>query len=405
MRNFLGVAMTGFLVASTALAAPSSSSQKLALDALMKRSEATHSDAMVIWRDGREIAHYYKGGKAPGSIDLMSVTKSVVALGVAQLVAEGKIKSFDQPVADFYPEWRQGRKEKITIRMLMNHTSGMQNVMNTTVEIYPAPDAIQLALAAEIVGNPGTDPSYNNKAVNLLAGIIEKASGKPMDVFFRDGLFKSMDIKPGPWEKDKAGHPYGMAGLPLTAADLGKIGQLMLDKGQWHGKQLLSAALVDALSQPQANTSMGLLWWIDPAYRHFDYDPAAFDVLRKRGVPEATILALQEGLRGSHFDDVEEMQEGIAKALGPDHKDALRDELISRGIGPYRLFKVTTGPMASISGNGDGGQYVVVVPSAKIVAVRQIDAESSQEQEGEDFSDFVQRVIDVAGPSVKAASH
>jgi CubicO group peptidase (beta-lactamase class C family) len=332
----------------------------------------------------------------------MSVTKSVVALGVAQLVAEGKIKSFDQPVADFYPEWRQGRKKNITIRMLMNHTSGMQNVMNTTVEIYPAPDAIQLALAAEIVGTPGTDPNYNNKAVNLLAGIIEKASGKPMDVFFRDGLFKSMDIKPGPWEKDKAGHPYGMAGLPLTAADLGKVGQLMLDKGQWHGKQLLPVNLVDALSQPQAEASMGLLWWIDPAYRHFDYDPAVFDVLRKRGVPEATTLALQEGLRGAHFDDVEAMQEGIAKALGPDHRDALRDELISRGIGPYRLFKVTTGPMASISGNGDGGQYVVVLPSAKIVAVRQIDAEGSQEQEGEGFEDFVQRVLDVARPPAKA---
>jgi CubicO group peptidase (beta-lactamase class C family) len=403
MRNLPGVAVIGFLVASTALAAPSSSSQKLALEALLKRSEATHSDAMVIWQDGREIGHYYKGGKAPSPIDLMSVTKSVVALGVAQLVAEGKIKSFDQPVADFYPEWRQGRKKIITIRMLMNHTSGMQNVMNATVEIYPAPDAIQLALSAEIVGTPGTDPNYNNKAVNLLAGIIEKASGKPMDVFFRDGLFKSMDIKPGPWEKDKAGHPYGMAGLPLTAADLGKVGQLMLDKGQWRGKQLLPVNVVDALSQPQAEASMGLLWWIDPAYRHFDYDPAVFDVLRKRGVPEATTLALQEGLRGSHFDDVEVMQEGIAKALGPDHKDALRDELISRGIGPYRLFKVTTGPMASISGNGDGGQYVVVLPSAKIVAVRQIDAEGSQEQEGEDFEDFVQRVLDVAGPLAKAA--
>jgi CubicO group peptidase (beta-lactamase class C family) len=78
-----------------------------------------------------------------------------VALGVAQLVAEGKIKSFDQPVADFYPEWRQGRKKNITIRMLMNHTSSMQNVMNATVEIYPAPDSrrgftsLQRSIAAE----------------------------------------------------------------------------------------------------------------------------------------------------------------------------------------------------------------------------------------------------------------
>jgi CubicO group peptidase (beta-lactamase class C family) len=101
MRNVLAVALMGFFVTAPAFAAPSSPSQKAALAELLKRSKATHSNAMVIWQDGHEIGHYYKGGKTPGPIELMSVTKSVVALGIAQLVADGKIKSFDQPVADF----------------------------------------------------------------------------------------------------------------------------------------------------------------------------------------------------------------------------------------------------------------------------------------------------------------
>jgi CubicO group peptidase (beta-lactamase class C family) len=288
--------------------------------------------------------------------------------------------------------------------MLMNHTSGMQNFPRTDVEVYPAPDAIQLALAAEIVSKPGSTPNYNNKAVNLLAGIIEKASGKPMDAFFSEGLLKSMGIHPGPWGKDKTGHPYAMSGLPLTAEGLGKLGQLVLDKGQWQGKQLLPAAMVDELLKPQATEEMGLLWWRDPAFQHFDYDPAAFNLLRKRGVPEETVATLEKGLRGTHFDDGKSAIEAVIKVLGPNAKKVMSEELISRGIGPYRLFKMTTGPAVSFSGNGDGGQYVVVVPSAKIVAVRQIEAGSDDEQPDEGFSDFGQRVMDVAGPSAKPSA-
>lgn len=395
-NTLLATTLLGLLAASSAIAAPLSPVHDGALKQLLDRGAPTKSDAIVIWQADRELGHYYANGKVPGPIELMSVTKSIVGLAIGPLLADGRIKSLDQPVADFYPEWRQGQKAKVTIRMIMNHTSGMQNVPRTDVEIYPAPDAIQLALAAELSSKPGDVPSYNNKAVNLLSGIIEKAAGKPMDAFLRDGLFKDMDIHPGPWEKDKAGHPYAMAGLSLTAADLGKLGELVLNKGSWHGKQLLSTTYIDALMQPQSEDSMGLLWWIAPQYRHFTTDPAAFAMLRKRGVPEPTVAALEKGLQGAHFDDNGSMMEGIKQALGPNWRSMYEGDLIGRGIGPYRLFKVTTGPAAAYFGNGDGGQYLVVVPSAKIVAVRQINADGDSEQEGQGFDDFLDRVLAVA---------
>lgn len=87
----------------------------------------------------------------------------------------GKLTSIDEPVHAFFPEWRQGRKRDITVRMLMEHTSGLQNVPMTTLEIYPSPDFVQLALCAELDAEPGTTFAYNNKAVNLLAGIVERA--------------------------------------------------------------------------------------------------------------------------------------------------------------------------------------------------------------------------------------
>lgn len=369
-----------------------------ALQQLLDRGRQTHSDAVLVLQDGHEIGHYYASGKPPGPIESMSVTKSVVALGIGQLLDQGRIRSLDQPVADFYPEWRQGRKKDITIRMLLNHSSGLQDERRTDAEIAPAPDAIQLALAAELVSKPGTNPFYSNKAVNLLAGIIERASGRPMDVFFREGLFKAMDIHPGPWETDKAGHPYAMSGLPLTAADLAKLGQLVLDRGQWHGRRLLSASFIDAMlaAGPLDDGRCGLLWWRTPQWLHFDSDPAAFAMLRRRGVPEATVERLEKALQGAHFDSPAAMQAGLAKVLGADTQTIMVDQLIKRGIGPYRLFKLSQGPIVAYDGNGDGGQFVVIVPKAHLVAVRQIASNSDEEAEGEDYGDFVERVIALA---------
>jgi CubicO group peptidase (beta-lactamase class C family) len=75
-----------------------------ALQQLLERGKQTHSSAILVLQDGREIGHYYPDNKAPGPIELMSVTKSVVALGIGQLLDQGRIKSLDQSVADFYPE-------------------------------------------------------------------------------------------------------------------------------------------------------------------------------------------------------------------------------------------------------------------------------------------------------------
>jgi Beta-lactamase class C and other penicillin binding proteins len=401
MNARLAVLTLASFVALPALAGTLSPAADSALQQLLERGKQTHSSAVLVLQDGREIGHYYPNDKAPGPIELMSVTKSVVALGIGQLLDQGKIKSLDQPVADFYPEWRQGRKKDITLRMLLNHTSGLQNFRRTDVEVYPAPDAIQLALTAELSSKPGTDASYNNKAVNLLAGIIEKASGQPMDVFFRDGLFKAIGIQPGPWARDPAGHPYAMAGLSLTAIDLARLGELVGNHGRWNGRQLLSADYIDAMlaAGQLEDGRCGLLWWRESQWMHFDTDPASFDMLRKRGVPEDTVAKLQHGLQGAHFDSVAAMYAGLREALGPQEPAILQDQLIIRGIGPYRLFKLSEGPMVAYEGNGDGGQFVVIVPKAGLVAVRQIDAGNDREKQGEGYGDFVARVITLAEAS------
>jgi len=159
------------------------------LAALLERARETRTDDLAIswhgvtrsWAFG-EGARLTQGGSTRSEpIQTMSVTKSVVGLVIGRLVTLGKLASIEEPVHALFPEWRQGRKKLITVRMLLEHTSGLQNVPMTVEEIYPSPDFVQLALAAELEAEPGTAFAYNNKAVNLLAGVVERADGRKLE--------------------------------------------------------------------------------------------------------------------------------------------------------------------------------------------------------------------------------
>lgn len=393
-------------VAPAAAAAPATlpPAAQVAVQRLVEGARDSHSDTLLVTRGGQEVARL---GDVDAPIELMSATKSVVALGIGQLVGDGRIESLDQPVSDFYPEWKQGRKRDITVRMLLDHTSGLQNVPRAPVEIYPAPDVVQLALAAELDSAPGEAFSYNNKAVNLLAGIIAKATGQPMDGFFRDGLFAALDITPGPWEKDAAGNPHAMSGLPLSARDAAKIGRLVLDRGRVRDGQPVPAAFIDTMLAPSARTAeAGLLWWRRPAWERLTPDPDGFATLRERGVPDDLVERLRQVVGGRSFDSADVMGAALVAGLGED-LDRVREAFAGAGVGPGVIFEREHGPVVAYEANGYLGQYIVVVPAADLVAVRQYKARGDGEQPPADgYPEFTRRVIDLARalePTVPAA--
>lgn len=360
---------------------------KDALDALIKRAEELHSDSLVILKDGKLAGEWYFN-KPRGTIEAMSVTKSIVNIAIGRLVTAGKIKSMDEPVYTFYPEWKQGRKQQVTLRHLLNHTSGLQTAP-TTEEIYASPDFVKLALAAELASDPGAKFFYNNKSTNLLAGIVKIVSGKRMDEYLKDEIFTPLGIKDFSWTLDKAGNPHGMSGLQIHAVDLAKLGQLMLNEGVWGGNQLLSKEWVaESTKAGQAyNETYGLMWWRESAWTKVVVDDERIDQWKKGGI-NAEMLDRVAMLKGKQFER-EEYINALRTALGGDHGlDNWRKALAEKGLPGARSVM---GPIIGYSGNGYLGQFVVVLPGSKIVAVRQI-RYNSHKTEADSFMDFSKMV-------------
>jgi CubicO group peptidase (beta-lactamase class C family) len=368
-----------------------------ALEKLRKRAEETSSAAVVIIKDGQLVADWDFGQKR-GPIEAMSATKSIVSLAIGRLVDAGKIKSLDQPVCDFYPEWKQGRKKNITIRHLLNQTSGLQNEQSTASEIYPSPDFVQLALAAELSHDPGSKFSYNNKAVNLLAGVVKQASGGiRMDQYLGKEIFEPLGIKDFSWTLDPAGNPHGMSGLQIRAIDLAKIGQMMLDRGSWKGKQILTENWVLRSVEPSQEhyPLYGLLWWLHFKSETVSITDDYISYYKNHGMTRSSVEKLEE-LKGKLIDFQSLQKTVFTIILGDEALKKNLDELADRP----QPKPVVQGPLRSYEAQGYLGQFLVVVPRDRIVAVRQRRGPGGNDIELElkhsfvDFADVVCKLAD-----------
>lgn len=365
---------------------------RAALDELKEEVITTNSDAFLIIQNDSLLVEWYSD--SPQKIELMSGLKSVVALGVGRLLYQQKIDSLDQPVYSFFPEWKQGRKKDITIRHLLNHTSGLQNVSNAGVEIYPSPNALQLALAAELTSDPGAEFNYNNKAVNLLAGIFQKATGKRMDHYFRDEFFRPLHITDYKWYLDKSETPHAMAGLELSARDFAKFGQLVLHKGIWNDNQLVSEDYInEMLEQGQTYYPLsGLLWWRMPEYVHYNLTKERIEDFKKAGI-DSSILNKLEPLKESSINGIESYRQLMQDLFGSEWRIIRNKTFRTKGF--ENIFKKEYGPIAGYYAEGYLGQYLVVIPEANLVAVRQIKRKESYNSATDGFQNFRLRVLNL----------
>ncbi|PWS26144.1 hypothetical protein DHW03_15220 [Pedobacter yonginense] len=362
------------------------------LAAYIAENSAHHSEAIIIYQDNQLIAEKYYGvGSKRKRIEAMSATKSIIGLTVACMLTDKKIENLDIPICKFYPEWNQGQKKLITLRHLVNMTSGLQNNPNAGVEIYPSNDFVQLALCAELSDEPGTTFKYNNKSLNLLAGVIQKITGKRMDAYIAERLFKPLGIKNFTWTKDKAGNPHVMSGCQITPPDFVKIGLLVLNNGKYGQQTIVNEnAMAELLNPASVFMGYGMLWWLDYENTTSVIDDSVITRLRKQGV-DKNFIAKVELMKGSYKNG--EYLTALKKVFGEQAVDTLNAYLIPYGA---EMRRREFGGAIKYRADGYLGNYIIVDPKTKIVAIRMISYDSYKEPEDgfPDFKNIVKKIVD-----------
>ena len=212
--------------------------------------------------------------------DMRSISKSVTSLLVGIALDRKLIASVDQPVIDFFPEHANLRTQgwdKITLRNLLTMSSGLKwseggpwNPANDEWHLANDADPVKYVLQRTVVAPPGTVWNYNGGGTELLGAIVAKVSGKNVKDFAREALFEPLGIHDWVWETWTSGTTAYAAGLRLRPRDAAKIGQLVLDKGKWNGRQVVSASWIEESTGPhlQAVGMLGSIffygyqWWL-----------------------------------------------------------------------------------------------------------------------------------------------
>jgi CubicO group peptidase (beta-lactamase class C family) len=233
--------------------------------------------AVLVARHGKLVfEHYFTGadehlGRPAGTVifnaetlhDERSVSKTITGLVTGIALDRGWIKSVDAPVFSFLPQYEQlstPEKAKITLRDLLTMSSGFvwreflipyTSKENSEIAMDTSTEPYRFALSQPMEAPPGKIWNYNSGSTELIGAILKKTSGKPLDQLARETLFEPLGITDVEWYKYAEGNPSAAAGLRLRPRDLAKIGQLVLQRGSWNGKQVVPATWIDTSTTAQ----------------------------------------------------------------------------------------------------------------------------------------------------------
>lgn len=215
------------------------------VEAVEQRGYELHS--LMLLRHGAVVA---EGWWQPYQPDrphmLFSLSKSFTSTAIGMAVAEGRL-SIDDPVLAFFPDDApatiSANLAAMRVRDLLAMATG--HAENIDMAGTPGGNWVRAALAAPVVFAPGTHFFYNSAATYLLSAIIQKLTDTTLLEYLQPRLFAPLGIANPTWEQSPQGINTGAWGLSITTEDIACFGQLYLQRGVWHGTQLVPEAWVE----------------------------------------------------------------------------------------------------------------------------------------------------------------
>ena len=215
--------------------------------------------ALVVIRNNK-ILHeeYWDGATDTTRSNSFSVAKSIVSLLIGCLLDEGKIKSLDQPITDYLPEFKNTNGFTLRIKDLLTMSSGLDwnesysSLFSPTTKAYYGNHLAEQVLALKVKSEPGKLFDYQSCNTQLLGLIVEKASGKKLSDYASEKLWKPLGAEhPAFWSVDRAdGVEKAYCCFNSNATDFARIGQMILDSGQFNNRQIVSKSYLKEATTP-----------------------------------------------------------------------------------------------------------------------------------------------------------
>lgn len=252
------------------------------------------TDGVLVLRHGKLVfEEYFWGMRRELTHIIASDTKSISSTLTGIAIDQGKL-GLDEPVTRFFPTYgdRLWLREKYPIRVrdLLSMTAGVEWPDKSAAtgdfmrRMLQSGDHAGFVLDLRALEHPGKVYTYNNGLPILLGEILMQALGEPVDVFADRQLFKPLGIRNYTWTKLPSGIPWLTGGMTMPPRDMAKIGQLMLNKGVWEGKRLVSKDWVTLATTRQTRPSeypYGFLWHLSSAAAPWHGQPSYFGPVDK----------------------------------------------------------------------------------------------------------------------------
>ena len=223
-------------------------------------TENLHIDSIIVTKGKEKFEHFFTNNNE-GSI--RSISKTVSCLGAGKAIEKG-LYSLDTDILQFFDLDRITNTKNIPylknmkIRHLLNLTIGQDKGLMFSKDIKQLPentDFLYYILNYDINYEPGTHFVYNNAATYLLCAITQKITGMYFRDWIQKEIFDRMQITLGEWERSTQGICLGASGLKLRNSDLHKISLLLLQDGEYKGKQIMDKEWISMMSTPQFFTA------------------------------------------------------------------------------------------------------------------------------------------------------
>lgn len=248
-----------------------------ALDKAAAYARTMRSSAFMVWQGGRlQYAEFGNGASATTPMNSKSLSKPLTAITVGRAIALGKIASLDQSIADFIPELKGTPKAAIRVRYLLDMRSGMLDQGFSPDPEHPlnrgyldTDHGRRIVESYPLIAEPGSRYSYANAPSDLIALVIERATGRRYGEFVSNEVLGKIGAPGGEiWVNKPGGLAHSGCCTMLPPETFLRMAILLLDDGKWQGKRLLPAGYVAQMRKGTVqNPSFGMGIWLGEPYR------------------------------------------------------------------------------------------------------------------------------------------